>query len=265
MQTRPIAYFVKTIISIPLLLLTSLVTRAQESYEISVYASPTMERNTTMFELHSNVSPSGPVNSTGFMHPLHETLEITTGITNDFEIGVYFFNRFNNGKFDYIGSHIRPRFTVPVSWNWKLGASLSLELGFMKDPGSGMTDWAYEIRPILDKPVGKHYFSFNPTFDGSFTLHEVSFSPNIKYAFAVNSKYALGIEYYGVVGDPFKWDKFDQQTHQVYAVTDLSIDPKYEINFGIGFGVTESSDVCNIKLILGRHIAWGKQKENSKK
>lgn len=232
--------------------------RAQESYEIQVYASPTMEKNSSMVELHSNISPMGPKNENAFSHPLHETLEITTGISNNFEIGVYLFNRFANGRLMCTGSHIRPRLTVPDSWKWKLGVSLSLEAGFIKDPLTNIVDWAYEIRPIFDKTLGKHYISFNPAIDGSFTSHEVSFSPNIKYSFTVNSTYALGIEYYGAVGKPFSWDPYDQQTHQFYAVTDLSLDPKYEISFGIGLGITASSDQCNIKLILGRHINWKK-------
>lgn len=233
---------------------------AQEAYEIQVYSSPTMTRNATMFELHSNISPSGPKNKVGLSHPLHETLEITTGITDNFELGFYLFDRTDNGTFKYIGSHIRPRITVPSSWNWNVGASMSLEAGFVKDPVTNFTDWDYEIRPIIDKTIKKHYISFNPSFEGSFTLKEIEFSPNIKYSYAVTAACSLGFEYYGAVGNPFRWDKHDLQTHQVYAVTDLFVDPRYEIIFGIGHGFTRSSDIWNIKLILGRRANWNKAK-----
>lgn len=240
-------------------ILTISLVKAQEGFEIQVYGSATMEKNTTIFELHSNVSPKGPKNVADFTNPLHETLEITTGLTDNFELGLYFFSRMNQGQFQYTGSHIRPRIAVPSSWGWKIGASLSIETGFVIDPAN-QTGWDFEFRPIFDKTIGKHYLAFNPTIDGSFTTKEVSFSPNIKYLFAVNPKYSMGFEYYGSVGNPFRWDTFDLQTHQIYAVTDFFFDPRYEVMFGIGHGITQSSDVWNIKLILGRRVTWKKGK-----
>ncbi len=235
--------------------------KAQETYEVQVYSSPTTLKNTTIFELHSNISPTGPKNETNFNHPIHETMEITTGITDNFELGFYLFDRINEGTINYMGSHIRPRITVPTSWNWYFGTSLSLEGGFIKNPITNVYDADYEIRPIFDKTIGKNYFSLNPTLDGSFNTNEVSFSPNIKYAYGVNAKYSLGLEYYGSTGNPFKWDKYDVQTHQFYLVTDLYLDKKHEFEFGIGHGTTISSDVWNVKLILGQRVSWKKNKK----
>lgn len=243
-----------------LLLLAPGTLKAQEGYEIQVYGAATMPVHTTIFELHSNISPSGPRNKNSFTYPVHETLEITTGITRDFELGVYFFNRINDGKYQYIGSHIRPRIKVPDSWQWNIGFSLSTEIGFVKDPVTQTTDWDYEIRPIIDKTVGKSYFSLNPAFEGVISSQEFSFSPNIKYSCLVHPKCALGIEYYGSFGKPFNWDKYEIQTHQFYAVADLYLHPKYEVIAGIGRGITASSDVWNIRLILGQRVSWGKHK-----
>ena len=233
---------------------------AQENYEIQVYASEITPTHTTMIELHSNASPKGPDNDLNYSHPLHETVEITNGIARNFEIGFYFFNRINNGSFQYSGSHIRPRITVPESWGWKLGASLSTEAGFIKDPATNSTQWDYEIRPIIDQNIGNHYYSINPAIDGNFTTKEISFSPNIKYSYKLNKVVALGIEYYGVFGSPFNQAKNNEQTHQFHAVTDLDIIKDYEFNFGIGHGITPGSDQWNIKLILGKKIAWKKSK-----
>jgi len=234
---------------------------AQETYEVQVYSAPTTPKNTTIFELHSNISPSGPKNESNFTSPLHETMEITTGITDNFELGFYLFNRINQGAFNYMGSHIRPRITVPTSWNWYFGTSLSVEGGIVKNSTNDNYDADYEIRPIFDKTIGKNYISLNPTLDGSFKTHETSFSPNIKYSYTVNPKYSLGLEYYGSTGNPFKWDKYDIQTHQFYIVTDLYLENKNEFEFGIGRGTTLSSDVWNIKLILGQRVSWIKTKK----
>jgi hypothetical protein len=252
--------FLKTILYFTLILFCSNGITAQETYEVQVYGSPTLAKNTTIFELHSNISPSGPKNNDAFTHPLHETLEITTGITDNFELGFYLFNRYDQDCFTYNGSHIRPRIKVPTSWGWKLGVSLSVEGGFIKNPFTNKYDNDYEIRPIFDKTIGKHYISLNPTIDGSITTKETSFSPNIKYSYSVSSKYALGLEYYGNTGNPFRWDTYDIQTHQFYLVTDVYFDKAHEFELGIGRGTTMSSDVWNIKLILGQKVSWHKQK-----
>ena len=228
--------------------------KAQESYEIQVYASEITPKNTGMIELHSNISPKGPDNQSSFTHPLHETVELTAGLANNFEMGFYLFNRINNGKSEYIGSHIRPRISAPEAWGWKWGTSLSVEAGFVKDPSTDKVDWDYEIRPIIDRTIGKHYISFNPTFDGVINSTDFSFSPNIKYGFKIQKMYSLGLEYYGAFGKPFSWDNYNVQSHQLYLVTDLDLSSDYEINFGIGHGITESSDQWNIKLILGRRV-----------
>jgi hypothetical protein len=241
-----------------LLLVSFFNLRAQETYEVQVYSSPTTPKNSTIFELHSNISPNGPNNETNFSHPLHETLEITTGISDNFEIGFYLFDRVNDGKYNYMGSHIRPRFTVPTSWNWYFGTSISIESGFVKDPLTNEFDSDFEFRPIFDKTIGKNYFSLNPTIDGSFKTHETTFSPNVKYSYNVNPKYSLGLEYYGSTGNPLKWDNYNLQSHLFYLVTDLYLDPKYEFQFGVGHGTTESSDQWNVKLIVGNRVSWKK-------
>ena len=58
---------------------------AQGSYEIQVYSYDTVEPGATMVELHSNFTFEGSKSTTDGAYPtehqLHETLEITQGIT----------------------------------------------------------------------------------------------------------------------------------------------------------------------------------------
>ena len=60
---------------------------------------------------------------------------------------------------------------VPEDWHWPVGVSLSLEFGYQRYAFSPDT-WTLEIRPIIDKQVGRWYLSFNPTFDRSFPRAE---------------------------------------------------------------------------------------------
>ena len=108
---------------------------AQADNEIQVYASPTIQQNWTIFELHSNYTFKG----SKLLHDpksakwMNETLEITHGFGKNFEIGFYTFAGVAPaGGFQYLGNQVRPRVTVPESWKWNIGASLSLEFGFFR-------------------------------------------------------------------------------------------------------------------------------------
>jgi hypothetical protein len=42
-----------------------------------------------------------------------------------------------------------------------------------------------------------------------------------------------------------------QQQQQIFPTIDLNASPKWEINFGVGVGVTKATDHLLAKLILG--------------
>ena len=246
---------IKKFIFILVILSCNTIVKAQDANEIQVYASATTPKYTTIIELHSNYTFKGPKSNEKY-HPLLETIEITTGVTKDFELGFYIFTYNNNGKLQYTGSNIRPRVKAPEAWNWPIGVSLSSEIGFSLDPMSKQSDWGAEIRPIFDKTIGSHYLSFNPNLGLSFTNKEYLFEPNLKYAFSAVPKASFGFEYFGNTGKIFNPYKLSQQEHAVYLALDLFLHPLYEFNFGIGKGLTESSNGLNVKCYVGRRINW---------
>src|SRR6266702_6245211 len=115
----------------------ALAASAKGNYEIQVYPYETVEPRHTMVELHSNFTFQGskstddgtlPTN-----HQLHETIEITHGFNDWFETGFYIFTSARNGSgWDYVGSHIRPRFRIPPKWHWPVGVSVSQEIGYVR-------------------------------------------------------------------------------------------------------------------------------------
>jgi hypothetical protein len=231
----------------------------QDNYEIQVYGSETVAKNNTMVELHSNFTFDGttqvmqgvlPTN-----HMLHETVEITHGFTNVFEIGFYFFNAIgNDGRTAYVGSHIRPRIMVPKDWNWPVGVSLSLEGGYQK-PQYDADSWTLEVRPIVDKTMGKFYVSVNPTFDKSFkgvNQHiGFVFSPNVKTSYNITKVIAAGFEYYGSIGPLYAIYPWAQQQEQLFLAIDLDWSPEWEFNCGYGWGNSPSTGNQIFKVILG--------------
>jgi hypothetical protein len=239
---------------------------AQGSYEIQVYGSDLVDPGATMFELHSNFTFEGVKAVVDGMYPtehqLHETLEITHGFNDWFELGYYVFTSADDRVgWQWVGDHIRPRVRAPEAWGWPVGVSLSLEIGYQRAVYSPDT-WTMEIRPIIDKTIGKLYLGFNPTLDRSFHGPSVSeglvFSPNVKVGYDVTKVVNAGFEYYGSVGPVTSFDPLRDQQQQIFAVTDLNVSKNWEFNFGVGVGLTGGSDHLIVKMIIGRRFGGKK-------
>ena len=250
-----------TLLLLALILVATLV-RAQDNYEIQVYGSDLVDPGHTMVELHSNLTIDGSktrvdgVNPTN--HAEHETVEITHGFNDWFECGFYIFTSITEGQsWQWVGDHIRPRFAVPKKWHWPVNVSLSDEIGYQRRQYSVDT-WTWEIRPIVDKQLGKLYLAFNPTFDRSFhgpsVRKGVEFSPNFKAGYDITKKINAGLEYYGVLGPVTGFDPLQEQQQQIVPSVDLNLSPNWEFNFGVGVGVTHGTDHLLVKMILGRRF-----------
>lgn len=234
---------------------------AQGNYEIQVYPSETQDPGTTMVELHSNYTIEGSKTADGVLgteHQLHETVEITRGITNWFETGFYIFTSAQSGEgWQWVGDHIRPRVRVPEEWKWPVGVSLSMEFGYQRYLFSPDT-WTLEIRPIIDKQIGRLYLSFNPTFDRSFHGPSVSqglvFSPNFNAGWDFTKKINGALEYYGSLGPVTGFDPLRDQEQQIVPAINLNLSPKWEFNFGVGVGMTQATDHLLVKMIIGRRF-----------
>lgn len=232
---------------------------AQGNYEVQVYGSELTPKGVTMVELHSNYTASGvrqvldgvlPTN-----HAVHETLEITHGFGEWFELGSYFFNTVQpNGGWMFAGYHIRPRLTVPERYHLPVGLSFSTEFGYQR-PDISSDTWTLELRPIVDKKLGKWYLAFNPAVDRSFhgpgTASGLTFSPDFKFSYDVTRKVAAGVEYYGGYGPITGFDAVRDQSHQIIPAVDIDFGEKWEFNFGVGVGVTQATDHLLVKAILG--------------
>jgi hypothetical protein len=248
-----------------LVLISALATftgHAQDSYEIQVYGSETVAAGKTMLELHSNFTVNGERNVVNGVlpsyHAFHETLEITRGFTPWFETGFYVFSSIQpHGGWQWVGDHIRPRVRVPEEWHWPVGLSLSTELGYQQRTFSEDT-WTWELRPIIDKQWGRWYIAFNPSFEKS--LHGTSsnagfgFAPSAKIGFDLTKLVTVGVEYYSSLGQIGNFGPWQGQQQQIFPTLDLNLSPDWEINFGVGFGLTGSTDGLLVKLIFGRRF-----------
>ena len=249
------------LLSLPAFLPASSV-RAQDSYEIQVYGSETVPPGRTMVELHSNFTIHGQRSEVNGVfpsqHAFHETVEITHGFSPWFETGFYIFTSIQPHRgWRWVGDHIRPRVRVPDSWDWPVGLSLSTEIGYQERSFSEDT-WTWEIRPIIDKQIGRWYFAFNPALEkslhGPHSNQPFEFAPSAKISFDVTKVVAVGVEYYSSLGPVSRLDTWNNQQQQIFPALDLNFSPDWEFNLGVGFGLSPSTDDLMVKLILGRRF-----------
>jgi len=250
---------------IPLLVaLCATLCAAQDNYEIQVYPYETVLPGNTMVELHSNFTIDGSKTKVNGVlptnHAEHETIEITQGWNNWFETGFYIFTSIQpDGGWYWVGDHIRPRVRIPESWHWPVGLSLSNEIGYQRALFSEDT-WTWEIRPIIDRKLGRWYLSFNPTLDRSFhgpgVNQGVEFSPNAKVSFDFTKRITGGIEYYAAYGPITGFNPLREQEQQIVPAIDIDFGPQWEFNFGVGVGTTRSTDHLLVKCIIGRRFDW---------
>jgi len=231
----------------------------QDNYEIQVYGVDLIPPGHTMFELHTNFTATGRRITTDGVkpsdHALHETVEITHGFTPWLEVGWYLFTSVqSDGAWNWVGDHIRPRVRAPESWHWPVGASLSFEFGYQRRAFSTDT-WTLEIRPIVDRQLGRWYIALNPTLEralkGAGTSAGFEFAPNAAITYDITPAVTAGLEYYGAVGPLSGFDPLNQQEHQVFPALDLNLSPNFEFNFGVGLGMTGATDHLIIKMITG--------------
>jgi len=65
------------------------------------------------------------------------------------------------GGFEYAGWRLRPRVSLPKSWHLPVDVSISGEIGFPRQAYEE-NSVTFELRPILEKKLGRWQFDFNP-------------------------------------------------------------------------------------------------------
>jgi hypothetical protein len=261
---------------------------AQDNYEIQVYASETQAPKTLMVELHSNFTAEGSTTTQFGMLPTqdqeHETIELTEGINDWSEIGFYIFTAEKNGNgVDWVGDHIRPRVRVPARWHWPVGVSLSSEFGYAR-PAFANPTWSWQIMPIVDQTVGRWYWAVNATMvwdlhvvppPATFTPQQtlayyrdvapkgLTFGPAATLTYAPSKYFNFGVEYYSYYGKFGNFVSLHNQQQQFFPVVNLFVSPKWEVNFGVGWGATAGTDHLIVKCIIGRHFDWSRHRPGS--
>ncbi len=232
---------------------------AQDLFEIQVYPFETVQPGQTMLEFHTNYIPSGTTDTSDGLYPnnhqFHVTMEVTHGWTNRFETGFYLETAYVPGVGEkFTGWHIRPRFRLPDFERFPFNVSISLEYAFNEE-GFDPNRQTLEIRPIFERVRGRLYLSINPDMSlatkGPDAGSAPGFEPIGKVGWDFNEKLQAGIEYYSETGTVKHVEPLSDQHHILFGAADLNVSPDWELNFGIGRGLTGTSEHWVVKSIVG--------------
>jgi hypothetical protein len=238
--------------------------RAADPFEIQVYDGTANPVGIPGLELHLNDWATGQREATPPEAPLHgqfhATLEPSLGVMPFWELGAYFqmAERPDDGTVDWAGAKLRSKFVTPPRWdaNWRLG--VNVELAYL--PATYDHDrWGTEVRPIVAWQNKDWLFAFNPILDQSLAGSGASDGPSLEPALKVAralGPVALGLEYYAALGPLASLLPLRQELHYVYETIDLLNVERFELNIGVGEGLTPASAGIVIKAIVGYTFAF---------
>jgi len=184
-------------------------------------------------------------------HALNGTPELAYGITDWWEVGFYApFAVSGGGAFLTNGAKIRNLFVVPHAADQKFFYGVNFELSY-ETPAFSQTHYALEIRPIIGVRNKDWEFIVNPIVDVGFgTLGEADFLPAARLARNLGDDRFLGVEYYTDLGKIGDFLPLQQQRQQIFGVTDFKLGV-FDIELGLGYGLTSGSDRLVAKAIIG--------------
>jgi hypothetical protein len=243
-----------TMVSVAMLLAAVNAARADD--EIQIYNAQIAAVGQWTIEQHLNYTINGrkaPDFPGGLIanHALNGTPELAYGITDWWEVGFYApFAVSGSGAFLSNGAKIRNLFVVPHAADRNFFYGVNFELSYETPPFS-QTHYALEIRPIIGVRNNDWEFIVNSIVDVGFgALGEVDFLPAARLARNLGENRFLGVEYYTDLGKIGDFLPFEQQRQQIFGVTDFKLGA-FDIELGLGYGLTSGSDRLVAKAIIG--------------
>jgi hypothetical protein len=233
---------------------------AQNLFEVEVFPDEVLERGETELEFHNGVMPSGTRLPDRMFDPsthVHLSLEVTHGWTDAFETGLFIETAPAGGDLHatLTGWHVRPKFRFGQWRHVPVHLSVSAEYTFVKQAGDRHFRQAIAITPILERHGRRFEMSLNPAIEIAVRGPGVASSPVLEPSAKVASKLFetmwLGIEYYAETGSIRHFDPLSEQHHLIFPVVDFRTASGWELNVGVGRGLTGSSEHWVVKSIVG--------------
>ena len=235
-----------------------------DPFEFEVYPSQTEGKGVAELESLNSFVPDGHTEgdagtSSGDYasdQMYRSALELTYGLTDKLEAAVYLNLAHPNGaSLQYAGSKYRLRGRLfeqgqlPVDLGWYV------ELEWNKVPQFNESELELELRPIIEKDIGRLEIDLNPKFEKAiFVGPEKNLGFEFGYATALYYNYerwlSPGIEFYGGIGHIDDSEPLAEQQHYLFPVIRGKLFGGLGYNLGPGIGLTRGSDQVIMKLNL---------------
>jgi hypothetical protein len=228
--------------------------------EIQVYEDDMSAPGRAGVDVHNNFVASGS-DTPGYAgeepprHVYRLTPEFYYGLSDTVELGLYVLSsRSPGGESHMDGTKLRLKYIAPHAANEGLFWGANLEVGRTGKRVSE-TPWNGELKGILGYRTGPWTWAVNPNIDWSLSAHggPATVDIDVKGAYAITGKSQLGMEVYGELGPVSGLQPLDRNSKTLYAVLDHDFG-SFDLNAGVGRGLTTDSDRWTFKFILGAHF-----------
>jgi hypothetical protein len=228
---------------------------AKATDEIQVYNAGIAAPGQFTIQQHLNYIPLGvkdPPFPGGLIsnNSINGTPEFAYGVTDWWEVGLYLPFAIKDQQFLSDGFKLRTLFVSPNAEKRDFFYGVNFEFSNTM-PRFSQSRFAMEIRPIIGVRNADWEFIVNPIVDISFgKFGEADFTPAARLARKLGPDLFVGLEYYADFGEIGNFAKLADQQHTLFAVTDFKLGV-FDVNFGVGYGLTPASDRWVIKTIVG--------------
>ncbi len=229
--------------------------------EIQVYMDDLSKPGRFGFDVHNNyvISGSGTPDYPGAQPPHHVyrfTPEFYYGISDTLEAGLYLLTTTTPGDPpNYDGAKLRLKYIAKHDETRGAFWGANLEIGKTSLRVS-QAAWNAELKMIYGYRMDRWTFAVNSNFDWSLSgpgNAPVSLDIDTKIAYKTSSGYQWGVESYNELGPLRNLGHLNQQSQTIYGVLDTTLG-KFNLNAGIGRGLTPGSDRWLVKFIVGTHF-----------
>jgi hypothetical protein len=228
--------------------------------EIQVYLDDMTEPGHFGTDLHNNfvISGSSTPDYEGAIAPRHVyrfTPEFYYGVSNTVELGLYLLTTTSPGFVTrYEGEKVRIKYVAPHDEDHGSFWGANLEIGKTSIRVSE-APWNAELKGIYGSRTERWLFAVNSNFDWSLSGRvkaPVSLEVDTKVAYKTDAGPQLGIESYNELGPLRALGHINNLSQTLYGVIDTQLG-QFDLNAGVGRGLTNVSDRWLFKFIVGIH------------
>ena len=226
--------------------------------EIQVYLDDLTALGRFGLDVHNNYVFSGSSMPAyeGAQPPAHVyrlTPEFYYGLSETTELGLYVLSTMpaqEDPHFD--GAKLRFKFIAPHDTDNGSFWGANVELG---DTSRRVSEgpWNAELKGIYGYRSGRWLLAVNPNLDRRIGSQPWTLEVDFKAAYSVSPRLQIGLESYNELGPLSDLGHLGQQSQTLYAVVDTELGG-FDLNLGLGRGLTDASDRWIVKLILGHHF-----------